>query len=92
MLTSVACYVAIALVFIIFAFPETMNHAYLSSAADLLEKLKGIMVMQDDILRADPHDLLPGTPLAAKVSGSRAGALAQLGQRQWSSHIRDSAN
>ena len=81
MLTSVACYIAIALVFIILAFPETMNHSYLSSVAELLEKLKGVLAMQDEVLSADPHDLLPGTPLAGKVSGARAASLAQLQQR-----------
>ena len=82
MMTSIGCYVAIALILIIVAFPETMNHSYLSASADLLEKLKAILVMQDEVLRSDPHDLLPGTPLATKVTMSRVGALTQLQQRE----------
>ena len=84
MLTSIACYVAIALVFITFAFPETMNHSYLDSSADLLDKLQGILALQDDVLRADPHDLADGTPLATKTIMARVGMLTQLQQREWS--------
>ena len=84
MLTSIACYVAIALVFIIFAFPETMNHSYLDSSADLLDKLQGILALQDDVLRADPHELADGTPLATKTIMARVGMLTQLQQREWS--------
>ena len=86
LLTSIGCYIAIALVFIILAFPETLNHSYLASSADLLEKLRGILAMQDDVLQADPHDLLPGTPLGTKVAAARAGALAQLQQRALCCH------
>ncbi|KAI0746793.1 hypothetical protein C8Q80DRAFT_1220068 [Daedaleopsis nitida] len=78
--TSVACYMAIALVFIVFAFPETMNHSYLSSSAGLLECLKGMLALQDDVLASDPHDLTTGSLLATKVTMARVSLLTQLQQ------------
>ncbi|KAH9919972.1 uncharacterized protein BXZ73DRAFT_52330 [Epithele typhae] len=80
LLTSVACYIAIALVLTVFVFPESMNHSYMNAAADLLEKFKTIIAVQDEVLQADPHDVLPGKPLAGKIKGLRAGSLAQIQQ------------
>ncbi|KAI0360638.1 hypothetical protein OH77DRAFT_1418621 [Trametes cingulata] len=80
LLVSVACYVAIGLVFIIFVFPESLNHSYLHSSVELVEKFKGILVMQDEVLRADPHDAVTGSPLATRASMARAGMLQQLQQ------------
>ncbi|EIW51294.1 uncharacterized protein TRAVEDRAFT_54686 [Trametes versicolor FP-101664 SS1] len=87
MLTSVACYIAIALVFITFAFPETLNHSYLASSAELLGKFQGILAMQEEVLRTDPHDIVTGTPLATKTAMARTGMIMQLqqlmGQKQF---------
>lgn len=83
MLTAVACYIAIALVFITFAFPETLNHSYLASSADLLDKFKGILAMQEEVLRTDPHDIVTGSPLATKTTMARAGMVMQLQQRKY---------
>ena len=83
MLTSVGCYVGIALIFVIFVFPETLSHAYLDSSAVLLQKSKGLLALQDEVLRADPRDVLPGTPLAGKVNGASVGIIMQLQQRMW---------
>ncbi len=81
MLISVGCYVGIALIFVIFIFPESLNHSYLDSSAGLLQTLKGLLALQEEVLRADPHDVLPGTPLVGKVFGMRVGAIQQLQQR-----------
>ncbi|KAI0826576.1 hypothetical protein BC628DRAFT_1419081 [Trametes gibbosa] len=87
LLTSVACYIAIALVFIIIAFPESLNHSYLTSAAELVEKFTGIVQMQDEVLRTSPQDIVPGTPMATKTSMARAAVVQQLqqllGQKQF---------
>ena len=80
MLTSIACYIAIALIFITFAFPESLNHSYLDSSTQLLDKLKDIMALQEDILRSDPHDVGAGSPLATKATMARVGMLTQLQQ------------
>ncbi|KAL7284167.1 hypothetical protein ACG7TL_001449 [Trametes sanguinea] len=80
LLTSVACYIAIALIFIIFLFPETLNHSYLASSAELLDKFKGILAMQEEVLSTDPHDSGPGSPLAGKTNLARVGMLQQLQQ------------
>ena len=83
MLTSVGCYVAIALIVVTIVFPESLNHSYLDSTSALLQTLKGMLASQEDILRADPHDVLPGTPLLGKVFGMRAGSMQQLQQRMF---------
>ena len=81
MLTSVGCYIAIALILVTIVFPESLNHSYLDSSSALLQTLKGLLASQEEILRADPHDVLPGTPLVGKVFGMRVGAIQQLQQR-----------
>ncbi|TFK82815.1 hypothetical protein K466DRAFT_666286 [Polyporus arcularius HHB13444] len=80
MLTAVACYIAIAVIFITFAFPETLNHSYLGSSAQLLDKLKDVLALQGDVLGSDPHDVGPGSPLATKATMARVGMLTQLQQ------------
>ncbi|KAI1798167.1 hypothetical protein LXA43DRAFT_979068 [Ganoderma leucocontextum] len=80
LLTSVACYIGIALIFVTFLFPESLNHSYLDSSAGLLQTLKELLASQDEILRTNPHDILPGTPLVGKVYGARIGAIQQLQQ------------
>ncbi len=82
MLTAVACYIAIAVIFITFAFPETLNHSYLGSSAQLLDKLKDVLALQGDVLGSDPHDVGPGSPLATKATMARVGMLTQLQQRE----------
>lgn len=83
MLTSVGCYVAIALIIVALVFPETLNHSYLDSSAVLLQTLKGLLTIQDEILSADPHDVLPGTLLVGKVNEARVGAIQQLQGRMY---------
>ncbi|KAM5537128.1 hypothetical protein V8D89_009274 [Ganoderma adspersum] len=80
MLTSVGCYIAIALILVTIVFPESLNHSYLDSSSALLQTLKGLLASQEEILRADPHDVLPGTPLIGKVFGMRVGAIQLLQQ------------
>ncbi|KAI0764943.1 hypothetical protein C8Q74DRAFT_1430417 [Fomes fomentarius] len=80
LLTSVACYIAIALVFITLAFPETMNHSYLDASAGLLEQLKNILSMQDYVLQSGPEELKAGSTLATKVSTARVAMLTQVQQ------------
>ncbi|KAH9849321.1 hypothetical protein C2E23DRAFT_870653 [Lenzites betulinus] len=86
-LTSVACYIAIALLFIIIIFPESLNHSYLCSAAELVDKFKGILLMQDDVLRTNPQDIVPGSPMAIKTNMARGAVVQQLqqlmGQKQF---------
>ncbi|KAH9896908.1 hypothetical protein C8Q73DRAFT_642067 [Cubamyces lactineus] len=87
LLTAVACYIAIALVFITLLFPESLNHSYLSSAVELLDKFKGILAMQEEVLSSDPHDVGPGTPIANKTDMARITMIQQLqqlmGQKQF---------
>ncbi|CDO75856.1 hypothetical protein BN946_scf184833.g7 [Trametes cinnabarina] len=80
LLTSVACYIALALILIIFLFPETLNHSYLASSAELLDKFKGILAMQEEVLNTDPNDVGPGSTLATKANMARIGMLQQLQQ------------
>ncbi|KAI8970891.1 hypothetical protein BD414DRAFT_501521 [Trametes punicea] len=80
LLTSVACYIGIALILIIILFPESLNHSYLSSSAELLDKFKGILALQEDVLSTDPHEVGPGSPLATKVTMARVGTIQQLQQ------------
>ncbi|KAI0646345.1 hypothetical protein C8Q79DRAFT_909612 [Trametes meyenii] len=87
LLTSIGCYIGIALVFIIFVFPESLNHSYLHSSAELLDKLKGILAVQEDVLSADPHDVVPGSPLATKTTLARVGMIQQLQQLMAQKHF-----
>ncbi|KAI0777718.1 hypothetical protein BD413DRAFT_519071 [Trametes elegans] len=80
LLTSVACYIGIALIFIAILFPESLNHSYLYTSAELIDKFKGILEMQDEVLQSDPHDVLPGTPLATKTTMAHVGMFQQLQQ------------
>lgn len=76
LLTSIACYVAIACVVTIFVFPETMNHSCMSATANQLGAIKALVGMQDVILQSRPEDLRSGSPLIVKLTGARAGVLA----------------
>ncbi|OBZ77446.1 Uncharacterized protein C57A7.05 [Grifola frondosa] len=78
LLTSVACYIAIALIFIICVFPETMNHSYLDSTSELIGKFKGLIDMQKDVLASSPQDLSPGSPLVMRIQGARAAVIQHL--------------
>lgn len=77
-----ACYIAIALLFIIIIFPESLNHSYLCSAAELVDKFKGILLMQDDVLKTNPQDIVPGSPMAVKTNMARGAVVQQLQQRE----------
>lgn len=59
-----------------------MNHSYLDASAGLLEQLKNILSMQDDVLKSDPEELKTGTTLATKVSTARVAMLTQVQQRE----------
>ena len=81
-LVTTSVYFAIGIVCCVLIFPETMNHSYLSSSAELVEKLKGILTLQEDVLEADPQEIHSGAPLATKIIMARAGMIAQLQQRE----------
>ncbi|GJE92380.1 fusaric acid resistance protein-like domain containing protein [Phanerochaete sordida] len=80
LLESIACYCAIAIVCIVFIFPETLNHATLVSTSALVGNLKNIIDLQHQILNASPEALAEGTPLAAKMQGLRVGVFMQIQQ------------
>jgi hypothetical protein len=71
MATSVACYMAIAIVVTFCVFPETMNYSCLSSTSAQLGQIKALIAMQAKVLDAKPEDLSPGTPLRVKILGMR---------------------
>ncbi|KZT71069.1 hypothetical protein DAEQUDRAFT_724415 [Daedalea quercina L-15889] len=58
LLTSLACYMAIGLVVIIFVFPETLNHATLTSVTTLLDTIEGLVKLQEEVLSVgrQPND------------------------------------
>lgn len=58
LLISLSCYIAIGIVVIVFVFPETLNHATLTSAITLLEKIEGLVKLQEEVLSvgAQPDD------------------------------------
>ncbi|THH16060.1 hypothetical protein EW146_g4511 [Bondarzewia mesenterica] len=81
LLISTAMYIAIAVFVIIFVFPETMNHAYLNTISDLLDNIKLILMMQEDVLAGLQEDFAPGCPKTVQMKGAR---LAMIGkQRQF---------
>ncbi|KAJ3525006.1 hypothetical protein NM688_g8467 [Phlebia brevispora] len=80
LLTSVACYIAIGLVVIVFVFPESINHATLVSTSALLGKIKDLVDLQQQVLESTPDDLARGSPLFTKLLGGRAAILAQIQQ------------
>ncbi|KAI0683238.1 hypothetical protein BC835DRAFT_1423494 [Cytidiella melzeri] len=78
LLTSVACYIAIGIVVILFIFPESANHAALVTATALTGKLKGLVDTQAKILEATPEDLAPGKPIPSALQAGIVGMLAQI--------------
>ena len=82
LLTSVACYIALGLVIIIFVFPETVNHAALVSTSDLIGKTQSVIGILGEILESSPEDLAPGTPLATRLQGARMAILMHMQQRK----------
>ena len=55
LLISLSCYMAIGVVVIVFVFPETLNHATLTSAITLLEKIEGLVKLQEEVLSVGTH-------------------------------------
>lgn len=83
-LISVSCYVAIAIVCIIFVFPETMNHSFLASVTDIIGRLKDYIDSQDAILSLAPIEIVEdekGT--VAKAKAARAVLLQDVQAREW---------
>ena len=78
---------AIAIITTTFIFPETLNHAFLVAACDLVGKVKGLLDLQEVVLSSAPEELAPDAPLHAKVMGARAGIVAQLQKGTLPSHI-----
>lgn len=68
-MTSAAMYSAIAIFVIIFIFPQTVNHAYLSLVSRLLGIIKVVMSMQDEIL-LDPRDIETKIHTGHKLKGA----------------------
>lgn len=50
MAISVSCYFAIALLTTIFIFPETMNHSILNDVSEQLDRIKALLLAQDEVL------------------------------------------
>ncbi|GBE84358.1 hypothetical protein BKA93DRAFT_807068 [Sparassis latifolia] len=80
MLTSLACYVATGLVVIVLLFPETLNHAHLSSTSVLLGKMKSIIQMQDEVLNGVPANPAAASALSSKNITARDGMIAMFQQ------------
>ncbi|EED82525.1 predicted protein [Postia placenta Mad-698-R] len=78
LLTSLACYIAIGVVVIIFIFPESLNHAVLTSTSGLLSKVKSLIDMQEDVLNAPISDLVGDGPVLTRVTGTRVAIVAGL--------------
>ncbi|TFY63497.1 hypothetical protein EVJ58_g3215 [Rhodofomes roseus] len=58
LLISLSCYMAIGLVVIIFVFPETLNHATLTTVTTLFDKLEALIILQEEVLSigGQPND------------------------------------
>lgn len=78
LLTSLACYIAIGVVVIIFIFPESLNHAVLTSTSGLLSKVKSLIDMQEDVLNAPISDLVGDGAVLTRVTGARVAIVAGL--------------
>jgi len=71
MCTSLACYMAIAIVVTCTVFPETMNYSCLSSTSAQLALIKALIAVQDTILESSADDLAPGKPIMDKIRDMR---------------------
>lgn len=88
-LISVSCYVAIAVVCIIFVFPETMNHSFLASVTDIIGKMKDYIDSQDAILALTPMEIVEDEKGAvSKAKIARVVLLQDVQARKWRSHSR----
>lgn len=88
LLTSLACYIAIGVVVIIFIFPESLNHAVLTSTSGLLSKVKSLIDMQEDVLNAPISDLVGDGAVLTRVTGARVAIVAGLqGCKALHSHV-----
>ena len=79
LLISVSTYMAIALVCIVFIFPETMNHEYLTDITDVMRQLKDYVNFQDRILSSAPDEIIEDEgKVVSKAVGARAMLLAAV--------------
>ncbi|KAI0339296.1 hypothetical protein BDW22DRAFT_1409168 [Trametopsis cervina] len=78
LLTSVACYIAIGMVVIIFVFPQTANHAALVTASALTGQFHDIIDQQQVVLDSSLDELEPGKPLATALQRGTSGIIGQI--------------
>lgn len=78
LLIALSCYVAVGIIVIVLIFPETLNHAFLVAACDLVGKVKALLDLQETVLSSAPEELASDAPLQAKIVGARAGIVGQL--------------
>ncbi|CCM03466.1 uncharacterized protein FIBRA_05599 [Fibroporia radiculosa] len=78
MLTSLACYIGIAVIVIIVIFPETLNHALLTSVSGLLSQIETLVRLQDDVLSSPVGSLIEDGAVLQRVTSTREGIIATL--------------
>jgi hypothetical protein len=83
LLTSIGCYVGIAIICIILIFPESVNHKTLVLSSGLVGQLKSLVDLQQKVLSATPDDLADGAPLASQMQGMRVALLGQMQAREF---------
>ncbi|KAH9925739.1 uncharacterized protein B0H18DRAFT_1007982 [Fomitopsis serialis] len=81
LLISLACYMAIGLVVIIFVFPETLNHATLTTVTTVLDTIEGVIKLQEEVLSISslPSDSSYDETGKGPTEQSLANALAEGG-------------
>lgn len=72
------CYVGIGVILIIFVFPETLNHSYLSTTALILGQIQGLIDMQQEVLDSPLSAFAAPGPVLAKITGARMGILQRF--------------
>ncbi|KZT02812.1 uncharacterized protein LAESUDRAFT_729774 [Laetiporus sulphureus 93-53] len=80
LLISLSCYVAIGLVTIILVFPETLNHAALSSTSELLGHIGEGIMLQEEILNAPAAQLIGDGEMLGKAATAREHMIANMKQ------------
>lgn len=71
-LIATSSYCAIALLCCFFLFPQTVNHVYLGLVSTILDKVKAMLALQDQMLSPQPGDFTPGCPKLKAMMGIRA--------------------
>ena len=78
------CYVAIGIVCCVLVFPETMNHWYLDTVADLLGALKGYSALHRKVLDYNPDEVSQDADgVVTKSAAVREGLLLGIQAREF---------